>query len=632
MKNLISYLFIVFTLFSFSYAQAQDCETAGKVKLSELKYVGTDLKPLLRKGGACTVVKARTDNEGQVACGKNRAALNPGNPQYTGTNEHGSRMNNELGYYFCVGMNKREMCGDRVRELSSTMDIEWVQLGKGRNDGDCVCRKKGDTTSKMMSCPVTEEQVDALKVGNTTGCSVSGAKDDGGGCKCIIGGALVGPLGSCPQDPPREVTENVDDAELDECIADIKAAKQACSENGKAAIDKCSKEAPEINKNIGEAQRVLSIGLDAVIAKNAGSGALNACAKMGAAGTAVIEGLSFLKENCKKELNNCKKGCEDIGTLSKKSDAVYIDECKAKFAEANPPKAWTTAHEDRLKTLVAAQRDVGSNAEKFCRGDVQKSEGELDGFLQDLASSVQKADICKCQLTSSSNGTSCEDVANPLTCIQNVNQPGCSFSSVGCSPGSTLPGCRNPVNATNPNGSGIAMPASGFAGPGFASGGGSANPGKVGLGSDDFGGLYDETRPSGSGTATADMGSPFGAAAGSGGMGGGGGGGGGGGSGEGGGAAGEGSEKGGLSGLFQSAKGGIASLFGGAPGDKGTAAKKPDNKAYKNDVNGFRPKAGVRGVAADSPFGTKNRDIWKTMNERYNNEYHTFITVENPSK
>lgn len=640
MKNMMMYLFIIFSLFGFNTAFAEDCETAGAVKLSELKYVGTDLKPLLRRNGACTAVKARNDTEGRAACGDKRAALNPGNPQYTGTTDHGSPTNNTLGYYFCVGMNKRAMCDDRIKELSSTMDIVWKQTGSSeRNDGDCLCGKKGDKSTKMMACPVTEAQVSAFQDGKTTGCSVQGAEDDGdGNCRCLAGekkGTIVVDGGTCPADPsPPKETATVSPNDFDECLAGVKAAKDACSEDGKKAIARCSKEAPEVNKNISEAQRVLSIGLDAIIAKNAGTGALNSCAKMGAAGTSAIEALSLLRESCKKELDNCKKGCEQAGIFGKKTEAEYISECKAMFESKQ--KTWTPAHEEAFKPMVSEYTKLADNSEKFCKGDVQKSDNQLDGFLQELATSVQKADICKCQLTSSSvansTNTNCDNVAGPLTCIQNVNQPGCSFSSVGCSPGSTIPGCRNPVAMTNPNGSGIAMPASGFAGPGFASaGGGSGNSGKVGLSGDDFSGLYDETRPAGSGTATADAGSPFGVAGGGGGGGGGAGGGGGGGTGDGG-AAGEEKEKGGLSGFFQNTKAGIASLFGGGADNKNAAAKKPDNKAYKNDVNGFRPKAGVRGMAGSNEFGSKNRDIWKTMNERYNDQYHTFITVENPSK
>lgn len=603
---------------------AESCESRS-VKLSHMKFLNASLSTLLKNSDDCTIIDGvNSDKAADSKC--NKAALNPGNPQYgiTGQGQNGS---NSLGYYFCLNMNKQDMCLKRKAALGDKMDIRWAPLAGAKahhNSGDCKCKSKGDSASEEINCP---SDAAALIDGATTGCTVADSVKKGDKCHCSVDNSVVEAGGKCPTEPPKQVTENVDDNALDECVADLKAAKATCSEKAKAAIDKCSKEAPEVNKNISQAQRVLSIGLDAIIAQNAGTGALDTCAKMGAAGTSAIEALSFLRDSCKKELEGCKKGCEDVATLSKKTDQEYSDECKVKFNNATPRKLYTTAHETRLVELLAAHRELADNSEKFCKGDAQKSEGQLDNFLQELALRVQKADICKCQLTASST-ENCDNVVGPLACIQNINQAGCSFSSVGCSPDSTVAGCR--ISAINPNGSGIAMPASGFAGPGFGSGSSGNGAGKVNIGDGDFSGLYDETRPSGSGTATADAGSPFGVAAG-----GGSGGGGGGGSGEGGGgggAAGEEKDKGGLSGFFQNTKAGIASLFGGGADNKGSAVKKPDNKAYKNDVNGFRPKAGVRGVSNEGTYGGKNRDIWKTMNDRYNDQYHTFITVESPPK
>lgn len=636
MKNLISSLFLVFIFFNVQQASAVDCETAGKVKLSQLKYVGADLTSLLKKSD-CTVLKnANTDGEARPQCQKlGKSALNPGNPQYNnGSNEHGSAKENNLEYYFCVSMNKHEMCDQRARELGSTMNVVWQKTGSGdRNDGDCLCGKKGDNGKKVI-CPTTEVEVNAFKTGNSTGCSVPGAEAGADGqCRCIAGsskGTIVATGGSCPESQ-TQVNANVDDADLEECITELKEAKASCSDKGKAAFDKCSKEAPEVNNNISNAQQILSLGLDTIIAKNAGTGALAACAKMGAAGTTAIQALNLLRKSCQKELDSCRQGCQDVAALSEQPDDVYIEQCKQKFESAQPKKEWTDAHKDRLEAKLKELKDLGANAEKFCNGDVQKSDTDLGSFINELALSVQKANVCQCQLTASSNGTSCEEVSSPLTCIQNVNQPGCSFSTVGCTPGSTLPNCINPISAINPNGSGVNMPASGFAGPGFASGGGgTVNTGKVGIGDGDLSGLFDETRPSGSGTATADAGSPFGTAAAASSGGGGGGGGGDSGAAGGTGEGGDEKDKGGLSGLFQSARGGLANLFGGGADGKSTGAKKPDNKSYKNDVNGFRPKSNVRGMANSPELGGKNRDIWKTMNERYNDQYHTFITVETP--
>lgn len=643
MKNMISYLIVVFSLFGFQLAYAAgSCNDSDlTVKLSDLKLFNenyTDVLNNLGRSQKCTLV--RTGKSGQAAlsaCKKlNAYVVNPGNPQYVGPGK-GDLLNNDLGYFFCMpGADKKALCKHMKSKLSSTMDIDWGY--KTTSDGDCECKRKGDPAAAYVSCPLDPTP---LQTGESTGCTDPAAKKDSEGiCVCKNDESkIVGPGVICSTEvPPPPATENFDPADLDECLADLRTAKKTCSVKGKDAIDQCSKDAPEVKKNIQEAQRVFSIGVDALIAKNAGTGALEACAKMSAAGTGLIEALSLLRKTCKDELENCKKGCEDVKTFSEKTKEQVIAECREKFNSHQPqPKLFTKIHEEKLITMFEQEKDLANNAEKFCKGDVQVADGEMRNFLDSLALGVQKADICKCQLTPGSVNSgatkqdTCDSIVTPLTCMQNLNQPGCSFSSVGCSPGSTVAGCRNPVTAINPNGSGVAMPASGFAGPGFGSSGSGLNAGKVNVGDSDFGGLYDETRPGGSATTTADNGSPFGAASTNGGTSGGAPPSGGDGSGNGSDKEGEG-EKSGLAGFFQNAKGGIASLFGGGPNEKGNAVKKPGNKAFKNDVNGFRPKGNVRGMANASEVGGKNRDIWKTMNERYTDQYHTFITVENPSK
>lgn len=631
MKNITSYLLIVFTLFGSQLAQAElSCDDPSlKVKLSDLKYVGADLKSLLENPGACKVVRpADTDGEGNTKCKKyGVAALNPGNPQYIGSG-YGTSTDNELNYYFCVAMSKKDMCDQRKAALGSTMDIVWSGRDN-RNNGDCLCGRKGEVSAKNVICPADPTP---LQTGESTGCGLANSKkNEAGKCVCIYDENMEAKVPAiCPTERKKVVTEAVDDHDFDECFADIKAAKDACSEKGQAAIDQCSKDAPAANKNISEAQRVLSIGLDAIVAKNAGTGALESCIKMSAAGTGAIEALKLFQNTCRKELESCKKSCEDVKTYSQEDTSKMASACKAKFDEkyqGNPEKKWSAEHEARFTTLANEYKDGAATAEKFCKGDAQVADNEMNDTLQKMAASVQKAYVCQCQLTSASTQESCESVMNPLTCLNNPNQSGCAYSSIGCAPGSTKPGCH--VVTGNSNVSGLAAPPSGFAG-GFTSSGGGASS-KVQIGDGDFSGLFDETRPIASATPTVDNGSPFGSAQASGGMGGGGGG---GGSSDGasGGGSGEGSEKSGISGFFQNARGAIANMFGSSSAGKGTTVKKSDNKAFKNDVNGFRPKVAVRGMANTNEFGGKNRDIWKTMNERYNDQYHTFITVENPPK
>ncbi len=644
MKNIISYLIVIFSLLSFSQAQAQDCNASDlPVKLSDLRYLDvafTDVLGQIKNSTACNVAKIKgwkpgttvTQSQGTTACKKfgKTYAINPGNPQY-GTKDHGRLLENDLGYFFCMpGANKHEMCDHMTAQLSSSMDVKWDRK-TANGDGDCLCKRKGDKADAFVSCPASPEE---FKAENSTKCDVAGAGEVNGKCVCLTEPTTEAKQGTvCPPKvtQPASPTVNVKEEDFADCFAEIESAEAACSQKGQDAFDKCSKAAPENNKNIAEAQRILSIGVDAMVAQNAGSGALESCAKMSALGTGVIESLALFQKTCKKELDTCKQGCTDVKAYAQEDTAKLAEACKAKYEQKNPGRTWTEEHQAQFATRADQHKKYSENINNFCKGDVKVAEGQFDDMLERLAQSVQKADICRCQLTAGSTQESCESVVTPLTCMQNMNQQGCSYSSVGCPPGSTDPRCKGTTPPVAINGSGVGAPISGFASPGFSSAGGGANGGKVQIGDSDLSGLYDETRPTGSGTATADAGSPFApaAAAGSPGaslnMGNG--------DASGGAGNGEGGEKGGLSGFFQNAKGAISSMFGGGGSEKGSTTKSSNGKAYKNDMNGFRPKApALRGMANAGEFGGKNRDIWKIMNQRYNDQYHTFITVETPSK
>ena len=637
----MSYLIVIFSLLSSQLAQAQSCDDKSPVKVSQLQFVGEDLRKVLGDIGRrteCHVAEGyNADTAARKYCMKkyNMAAVNPGNPQYNaGSKAHGSAGSNHIGYYFCMAIKKNKMCEHMKAQKASVLDVRWVGTAPfGDNDGDCKCKRKGASASEEVDCPA---ETNALESDQSTGCKIAGAIQEGSRCVCENDREIEAKAGvTCPgvKAAPVSPTATVKEEDFAGCFADIEKSEAACSQKGQDAFDKCSKESPENNKNISEAQRVLSIGVDAMVAQNAGSGALESCAKMSALGTGVIEALSLFQTNCRKELDACKQGCADVKAYSKEDTAKLAEACKAQYESRNPGKTWSEEHQSEFATRAERHKSYSANVDKFCKGDVQVAEGQFDDMLQRLATSVQKADICKCQLTagSTSGKESCDNVVTPLTCMQNMNQQGCSYSSVGCPPGSTDPRCKGTTPPVAINGSGVGAPISGFASPGFSSAGGGANGGKVQIGDSDLSGLYDETRPTGSGTATADAGSPFApaAAAGSPGaslnMGNG--------DASGGAGNGEGGEKGGLSGFFQNAKGAISSMFGGGSGEKGSTTKSSNGKAYKNDMNGFRPKApALRGMANAGEFGGKNRDIWKIMNQRYNDQYHTFITVETPSK
>lgn len=652
MKNKFILLFVI--LFHTGYQSAfaaRSCEDPSlPIKLSDLQFAGVDFnqarQSVITGSATCSVIEGmRSDNQTNI---KNKscqfAAINPGNIYFLTDDKKKvaqaySSTENKLGYYFCANMNEQKMCNLRKAELSKKgLEVSWRQQpGTSHyNSGDCLCKKAG-TSGAGGVCPADEDKLDAMA--NTTPCKDPTAESKDGKCVCKIGGDIASEGKACPTESPvanSETKANVDD-DLSPCMHELYEAKSNCTSKSRDAVEKCDKEAPDNHKNVSQAQRILEHGLDALIAKNAGTGALDSCIKMGAAGTILIKGLSLLRDTCKKEVKDCKKVCDEAEDLIKKPDQEFVKDCREKFKEGQ--KSFSAAHEERLLELVKESRDVSELSANYCKSNATKLEGDVDAFFDDMNNNVAKANICQCQLTTGVDSQNCQDIIGPAGCMTNPNQPGCAYSTVACTPVSTNPACKIALGGAGSAGpSGFAMPV-GSGGPGFSSlSGGGGVTGNGGSNKLDLGSFADEARPTASATAQADLGSPFGN--GSGGGAGGGGGGGlanslsGGGSGDSSSNASGDNEKNGLSGLFNTARNGIASLFGGGVNSKSKNVKAGSkSKMFGNDVNAFRPKKAVRGLAdVSNEFGSKNRDIWKAMNDCYNSQYQTFITVESPTK
>lgn len=650
----MKYIFILIGLFLASenaFASAA-CNSTSPIRLSDLKYIGKPLTEIAAELGqtaalnACVVVKNLSNDTVAInACKKrlngstNFFVYNPGNPQYVGEG-HGAYETNNYGYYFCIGggLSKQSMCEFMSRKFDKNkLKVNWVKKGSAKgNDGDCMCSKP-DSKEAAFVCP---SEVDAILAAED--CNGELATKVNGKCICKSDNQTeLKPGEKCP-DPTPVVTNEFDDNKLNICLQELIDTRNSCKDSSKNTLNKCSKENPEFNKNINQAQNVLGQGLDGIIAANAGTGALNSCIKMGAAGTVLIQSLSLLKNNCSTEITKCKDDCSKLDDLLEKTNEDFIAECKEKFD--NEPfnevstEPFTEAYEKRFLERLAEEKSLAKASENICVADAKSKQDELDSFLYSLSQNVQQANICQCQLTAASIGqTNCQGLVGPMSCLQNPSQPGCVFSTISCRPGSANPVCVAAAPFLGGGGgSGLVAPPSGFAGPGFPSSGlGAGASGKnSGIDNMDLSGLNDnEARSVSASASTADLASPFGAA-GSAGGGGGFGGGGGGSSDSGSLAAADGSESNssGLSGLFNTARTSLGNLFGKGNNNANSANGVKKNKAFKGDPNAFRPKGGLRGIASSKEFGSKNRDIWKTMSERYSDQYHTFITVETPSK
>lgn len=636
MKKHIHLILFVLSFLGFSpvWAGAMTCEDSSlPVKLSELMFVGDTFTNVRNAAGVidrgCTVIMGMRTEKQALPAGQscNLVRINPGNPNYlTGEKrdsipsgkQGGTPTTNNLGYYFCTNASKKAMCIHQ-KAVNKNPNLEINYTNNTNNEGECMCKVKGQAAQKCTAEPEVIAEANFCKG------ELADKKEDGK-CYCKSDGSVLAEGGHCPE------PETIVDTELAPCIEKLEVAKQNCAVKSKDTVNKCSKDAPSFNKHVSEAQKLLNLGIDALVAKKAGTGALDTCIRMGGAGTVLSTSLGFLRETCKGELKECKSACDEAETLAKQPDEEYIKQCKEHFSAEG--KTFKPSHEAKLTEMLKQHKELGEATRKICTVEAVAERSKVDDFFNELDENIRQANICQCQLTSASEKTAdCLALLGPAACSVNPNQPACAFSTVSCGPGSANPACTINFAAIPMGGStGINGAPSGFGnvgGSSISNGGGVVAAGKGGIdvGDVDLG----ETSKGVSGAvAAADLGSPFGVAGGGGG--GGGGGFGGGDSGSAGGGSGEGKEKSGLGGLFNNVRSGIANLFGGSSSEKKAMGKKADPKSSKSDINAFRPR-GVRGLANSSgELGGKNRDIWKTMSERYNDQYHTFITVENPQK
>lgn len=474
------------------------------------------------------------------------------------------------------------------------------------------------------------------------------------GCACVEGYADRSGLGRCVStaDPTPKV---------DECIRELQAKVTSCNSAASTAVDKCDpkREGGSGEDSLTAIQNLLGAGAGAVQAKNAGTGAMDNCMNAAIASSSGYYAIEELRGKCDGEINTCKTSCSDAGSfISANKDRVY-QECRKKLwteVECVVPGAtpWDISRGepgfneqyDRVNKAAfesqvqQMQKSIADNNTKCETGTAVTNRDKMTDFMNDMNTSVKSANQCQCQLGSS--GQDCSKQVGPAECTVNPNLPGCAQSTANClSASDTSQKCvcfRNPnsnecksIQEAN-NGKVNSTEVSSFAGGGSAPTGGgiggSGTSGKTATGdvAGDLSGLgpNGETLAGGvSGSATADGGSPFGAATGSNP---------GGGAGPGGGSADgatgatdgedDGTGKKSLGGLFDVAKSALGNLF-----KKGTGDKNGFDGVNKNSLNGsnnsaldskkWRPRGLVRGLAGDTEIAGKHEDIWKVMNKQY---------------
>lgn len=649
---------------------ANDCNEASlPVKLRDMKYVGTHLVELNPDiGNTCIVVKyadmssskSMSDAIARKHCvakvGAKSFVFNPGNDQYTGSSSYGDRSKNSLGYYFCTATRSNEkelLCKKQKEAYKDVMDVEW---DSDRGDGDCKCSPKGSggkLSKQAHSCSANNPVEPNRSIENKCKDPNLVYNEADKLCYCAepeFTKQVTNDSKSCvrasnPDIKPsyQEIvdscTQDIRTA-YDECAAVAKNAYKSCNNcyapDGSVKTDQCADQIKSDNKLNDDMAKAIQLASNFVVQAKRGTGAVAACTQAQLIGSTAMFGLDSLKKSCRSDIDSCVKACTSLEKKSSKFEQIQVrcDEAyKEKFA-TEPTEEFKTAVDNKLNVYV----ELAEKANSQCRGPVTAKERQMTDYLDGLSQSVGQANLCRCTL-SSGNSTNCERNSNPaLVCLNSPNTQECKDVTVNCAT-TNNPICicasnpSNPICSQAPAAAVAGVGTSNLGGPnGFASvgtGGGSAQGSGGGSGGNfDLGNLGDtQQKVSGTG-ASGGSDSPFGGGASAGGGAGGSSGGGSGPSGvDSNVGQGEGTDKDKVSSFFSTAKSAIGNLFGTPTADQANKAKK-NQKAFGADSNAYKPKANLRGLSNESEIGGKNKDIWKMVNERYGNQFNSFITEQ----
>ncbi len=568
---------------------------------------------------------------------------------------------------------------------------KWQQQDAEETSGYCLCPDGLNIDPVQNASAKCQSSNNAAKekcasAGGKLG-EVIGSPWGPDACVCEPGGnveAYALPEGGRCEQTTAATGKEEDDAKfnriLKECEMDeMQERIDKCKEDSGAAVEKCEKEAFNQDKTNKELGAVMQLVGQVQQKKAVETGAAEVCGKVAYGTAAAFWALDLFKKTCEDEIKTCKESCqalkegESFKALSQKCEQAY------NVAFDAPPTS--NGRISRSAGLAAAS--VRLNANRFGAGqfEVQTHE-ESRSMIRGLATTMEKnakdniikcetdavakeADVGKylaellgasigaanCKNAASNDAVRCAQLAPVLSPIYCQNKPtetccrvftgipkpldcnGGDYANKQCvcarSPDST--GCKvvsttPALNLNNPGG------VSGLAAPGGLKAGNQYKPsGVITQGGIDLNDSSDPGKPqqqAGGGGAV----NPFGVASGGGGAGGGGlpsspn-------DGAPGAAPAEGSaDKGLVGGAFNQLKTLADRMFGTGSGNsngKGYGNTGKDDKKVPGGVDPNKWKPGLRGLAGGgSPFGPRNKDIWKIMNAQYGIQNHTFIGID----
>jgi hypothetical protein len=537
-----------------------------------------------------------------------------------------------------------QMCKCQTGTQPTTINEYGTQRCSSSGGLESQCSSKGGKMKDLgpgqgvvCYCEVTSAEFDP----NTSSCSGLSAKDnncslkkanygwDGNDCICGAGQEVDAShyeevsSGDCRKKGAVAATSK--SGEVPSCLQDFKAKAEACKTDGFKAVNSCNKDNKEANAQWSAAQSVIGPMAQIMQMRGQQQGSAETCFQAGALATTTLGAMDLLKETCDNEIEACHNKCEEAEEAYKKVDELCKEEVKNILPPLNKDEIFANMKKEADK--LNAELEQGTQA---CEKDAKTNQARVIDMMNGMNRSAQQAAKCQCQLTAGQ--TNCDQILGPADCKLTPKDPRCpqavTIKCAGTDYNTKECLClRDPkaVSCIGTTGSGVSQVA------GFNPVGAGSTSFKTG-GTGSGGGLGDF--PSDAAVAVSSdktqgaVDSPFSAASGGGGGGSSGGGGGSDGGGEGGAA--EPEAKTGIAGLFNNLKTGVAGLFGGGSKKPTTTDGKNfggKNGASKNvDPNQWRP-VGLRGIAGGNGIGSKNSDIFKTVNNQYNNQYHTLMTL-----
>lgn len=428
---------------------------------------------------------------------------------------------------------------------------------------------------------------------------------------------------TCPETSKSSVTVPTSCQALE----NIRSIAKTCAEKGSETENACK----QASKTNPDQQQVIDAMKNNAQARGAQAGSVESCFRAGAMATATKTALQTnWDDKCSSEqISNCKSTCDvniDSGSIMESCYSEFLNAIGGVENYQKYSENWSNLVNNYQSAISSMESDISSGKQK-CEQTVgwQKA---LGNGIASLGNDIAQAKQCVCQLGSQTNPTTgvCEPIpdcspgsaqesSKECKCLLDEKAPECLPPAAAAPPPPAAAGpVEKPLDDKKASQLASAQAFNPLSG---GAAGSTGNKGKLDLG--DLSIPEDPTAASERGNG-AGGGEIFGSAAG--GSAGGPGAIGGGDSGTGGAGGGEEDSKS-IGGVFNQLKNAASKMLGFGGANNKDAKTFKDGKGDGKDVDPNKWKGKLRGVAS-SQFGGKFGDIFKTMQQQYGYQNHTF--------